>query len=331
MINNLITLKFQQSMEETGIKPPDLVVIDGQYHRFPTNGKTGDTAGWYVLNDLGTIVAGVFGCWRSGVTSKWSSINEETLDKQQLHRVHVEIKKAKKLADQKKMELQQKASINAEQAWSKAKDADSNHPYLVRKGVKAYGIKQFHFDGCQCLMIPLMDTEGKLWSYQRIYPDNRVQDKIFLKNGRVTGLFHTIGEPTPTRIIAEGYATAASLHESTGHCVHVAFNCHNSIPVAKAIREKYSDADVIIAADDDHMTSGNPGLSKAKEAAIEIGVGLVVPDFGENRGSNETDFNDLHRLKGPYAVRVGIELNRLNPQDLVKQTDLAVLATLAGN
>ena len=180
-------------------------------------------------------------------------------------------------------------------------------------------------------MIPLMDTEGKLWSYQRIYPDKRVQGKIFLNNGRVTSLFHTIGEPTPTRIIAEGYATAASLHESTGHCVHIAFNCHNIKPVTEAIRKKYPDANLIIAADDDHMTSGNPGLSKAKEAAIEIGVGLVVPDFGENRGSNETDFNDLHRLKGPYAVRVGIELNRLNPQDLVKQTDLAVLATLAGN
>ena len=149
MINNLITLKFQQSMEETGIKPPDLVVIDGQYHRFPTNGKTGDTAGWYVLNDLGSVVAGAFGCWRSGVTSKWSSINEETLDKQQLHRVLDEIKRAQKLADQKKIELQENASINAEQAWAKAKDADSNHPYLVRKEIKAYGIKQFYYDGYQ--------------------------------------------------------------------------------------------------------------------------------------------------------------------------------------
>ena len=297
MINNLITLKFQQSMEETGIKPPDLVVIDGQYHRFPTNGKTGDTAGWYVLNDLGSVVAGAFGCWRSGVTGTWSSINEETLDKQQLHRVLDEIKRAQKLADQKKIELQENASINAEQAWAKAKDADSNHPYLVRKEIKAYGIKQFYYGGHQCLMIPLMDTERKLWSFQRIYPDNRVQDKIFLKNGRVTGLFHTIGEPTPTRIIAEGYATAASLHEITGHCVHAALNCHNIKPVAKAIREKYSDADVIIAADDDNMTNGNPGLTKANEAAIEIGGALAVPDFGESRGSNDTDFNDLHRLK----------------------------------
>ena len=102
------------------------------------------------------------------------------------------------------------------EAWSKAKEPDSNHPYLVRKGVKAYGIRQFFYDGCQCLMIPLRDTEGKLWSYQKFILTIGSRIKFF-ENGRVTGLFHTIGEPTPTRIIAEGYATAASLHESTGY------------------------------------------------------------------------------------------------------------------
>ena len=83
--------------------------IDGHFHRFPTNGKNGDTAGWYVLNDLGTIVTGVFGCWRSGVTSKWSSIDEATLDKSQLRMVHDEMKRAQKLADREKMQLQEKA------------------------------------------------------------------------------------------------------------------------------------------------------------------------------------------------------------------------------
>ena len=56
---------------------------------------------------------------------------------------------------------------------------------------------------------------------------------------------------------------------------------------------------------------------------------MAVPDFVEIRGSGETDFNDLHRVKGLEAVRAGVELNRLNPQDLVNETDVAVLATLA--
>ena len=41
--------------------------------------------------------------------------------------------------------------------------------------------------------------------------------------------------------------------------------------------------------------------------------------------------NDLHREKGLEAVRAGVELNRVNPQDLVNETDVAVLATLASN
>ena len=51
------------------------------------------------------------------------------------------------------------------------------------------------------------------------------------------------------------------------------------------------------------MTKGNPGLTKAREAALEIGAGLAVPDFGESRGSRETDFNDLHQVKGLDALK----------------------------
>ena len=53
---------------------------------------------------------------------------------------------------------------------------------------------------------------------------------------------------------------------------------------------------------------------------------MAAPDFGETRGSGETDFNDLHRVKGLEAVRAGVELNRLNPQDLVNETDVAIFS-----
>ena len=99
--------------------------------------------------------------------------------------------------------------------------------------------------------------------------------KIFLNNGRVTGLFHTIGEPTPTRIIAEGYATAATIHEATGFCVHIAFNCVNLKAVAKTIREQHPNTDLVIAADDDWKTDGNPGLTHATAAAKAAGAALV--------------------------------------------------------
>ena len=85
MKNNSITSNFQQAVIEAGITPPQTVEIDGNIHRFQTNEKPGDTAGWYVLNDQGIAITGAFGCWRSGVTETWSSIDEAALDKSQLH------------------------------------------------------------------------------------------------------------------------------------------------------------------------------------------------------------------------------------------------------
>ena len=78
---NSTTSNFQQAVIEAGITPPQTVEIDGNIHRFPTNEKPGDTAGWYVLSDEGIAITGAFGCWRSGVTETWSSIDEAALDK----------------------------------------------------------------------------------------------------------------------------------------------------------------------------------------------------------------------------------------------------------
>ena len=141
------------------------------------------------------------------------------------------------------------------------------------------------------LLVPLRDSESKLWSLQRIYPDGK---KIFLKNGRVKGLFHTIGTPTQKHILTEGYATAASIFESTGICAHVAFNCGNLKAVAEELRKLHPDSELIIAADDDWKTEDNPGIRHAKETAISTNCKLAIPIWSEgNRSEKDTDFNDL--------------------------------------
>ena len=166
-------------------------------------------------------------------------------------------------------------------------------------------------DGKDVLLVPLRDLDGKLWSMQRIYPDG---NKLFLKDGRTSGLMHTLGEPTPTRIIAEGFSTGASIHEATGHCVHIAFNCHNLKSVAESIRKAHPDTDLIIAADDDWKTEGNPGMTKATEAAMSYGAKLAIPTWPENqRGKKETDFNDLALSHGQARVKTCI--NRAAPPE----------------
>ncbi len=156
-------------------------------------------------------------------------------------------------------------------------------------------------------------------------------EKRFLKNGNVKGLFHIIGQPADLIYIGEGYATMASVHSATGKTCLIAFYANNLKEVCRKVRSCYPDNEIVVCADDDHMTKGNPGLTKAREAALEIGAGLAVPDFGETRGSRETDFNDLHRVKGLDAVKTALDLNRLSPHGLVKEKDVAVLATLASN
>ena len=89
-------------------------------------------------------------------------------------------------------------------------------------------------------------------------------------------------------MIAEGFATAASIREATGLPVVIAFDCGNLGPVAKAIRSWLPLACIAIAADDDHSTEGNPGLSKARDAAELIGAALAVPTFLETEPRRAT-------------------------------------------
>jgi putative DNA primase/helicase len=147
--------------------------------------------------------------------------------------------------------------------------------------------------------------DNTLHGLQFISPDG---SKKF-KTGTVKqGHFHLIGKPVDsTMIICEGYATGASIHQATGHAVLVAFDAGNLKPVAESIHKQRPQLKMIIAADDDHATDGNPGLTKATEAARAVGGSLASPSFPVGRGPKDSDFNDLARLAGLGPARVCIE------------------------
>ena len=46
-----------------------------------------------------------------------------------------------------------------------------------------------------------------------------------------------------------------------------------------ALRSKYPNLKIIIAADDDHQTPGNPGMTMATAAVRATGATLAVPVF----------------------------------------------------
>jgi putative DNA primase/helicase len=105
----------------------------------------------------------------------------------------------------------------------------------------------------------------------------------------------------PALVIAEGYATAASLSAALGFPAIAAFDAGNLAPVAKALHEKFPDKPIIIAGDDDQGLEAsqgvNPGKTKALEHARPVGGKAMFPLFAPaEQAANPkvfTDFNDL--------------------------------------
>ena len=194
-----------------------------------------------------------------------------------------------------------------------ASDAGAS-PYLERKGVQGYGVR---YTADNWLVIPMRDAAGVLWNVQRIAPakpDDGGPDKYYgppgAKGGRKTGLCHMLGDVgtdpagVPVLLVAEGYATAASVHQATGHPVAVAFDAGNLVHVAKALHELHPAALIVIAGDDDQATKTrtgkNPGRLAATAAARAV-HGLAV--FPKPLPDDGGDFNDLHQAAGLDAVR----------------------------
>ena len=201
------------------------------------------------------------------------------------------------------------ASAQAAQQWGEASDTGQS-AYLVRKGVTAYGLR-FEADGA--LLVPMRDAAGTLHNLQRIAPTpptNGGTDKLFLKNGRKSGLWHWCGNPQGASVLllAEGYATAASLHQATGYPTACAFDAGNLPHVAKALHQAHPAALLVICGDDDRATQArtgnNPGQQKATAAARAV-QGLAV--FPQDLPEGKSDFNDLHQAAGLDTVRTTVQ------------------------
>ena len=290
--------RFRVAILASGLTPPSEIHGDGKLHRFSSSGKSSDDSGWYVLH-LDGIPAGSFGCWRKGITQQWcsKSANEMTQAERDAHRQQAEAMRQQREAET--AQRQQHAAQTAAQRWAAATQVTA-HQYLSAKGVKPYGVK---LEG-EALLIPMRDTTGTLHSLQVIDPEG---EKRYQPGGRVKGCYHFIGKPNGVLIVCEGYATGATIHEATGQAVAVAFDAGKLRGVVQALQQKYSALTLVLAADDDWKTPGNPGLSKAAEAARVVGGWMAVPTFPADRPDKATDFNDLHALAGLEAVRACID------------------------
>lgn len=301
-IQNPLTA-FAEEIAAAGFPVPPDIAGDGKLRRFDIK-KKNDAAGWYVLFLDGHVPAGSFGSWQTGEKFNWCAKSKSDMSDVDREYFRRQLEKAREQREAEQQRLHERARKRSEKVWAKATDASPDHPYLIDKGVKAHGIKQ----AGERLIVPFLDVFDGVQSLQWIEPSGK---KKFEFGGAIRGNFFTIPGNESEVIIAEGYSTAATVHEATGSTVVVAFNAGNLLPVAKNIRSKYTNTPITIAADNDQFTNDNPGITKANEAAAEIGARVVYPEF-KDLSTKPTDFNDLARLEGLDAVKKVLRATGLN-------------------
>ncbi len=295
--------QFKEALARRGILPRGgEIVADGRIQRCDAIGRGGKGDAAYLLH-LDGIPAGGFENWRDGFGwENWRAEIDQTLSPAEEAAHRAKLERSRRERDLEETKRKATARKRALSVLEEAEPCES-HPYTDRKGIQVHGARLLG----DRLVLPLRDAEGTTHSLQFIGTDG---EKRYLTGGRKAGCFFEIGKPADVLCIAEGFATGASIHEATGYAVAVAFDAGNLAAVTKALRKKHPDLRVIVCADDDYLTAGNPGISKATEAALSIDGMLAVPEFGEGRGEKDTDFNDLHQRSGLDAVRRCIEAAR---------------------
>ena len=284
---------FYEAMRASGLEPPDNFK-PGRFTRFPGIGKKpNNRAAWCLLFADGD--GGVFGDWSTGLSEVWHSDRVRHQNPEEQKQFRRRVKVAQQQAERERVEAQAAAAGEAVEVWECAEPV-IDHPYLQRKGVKAHGIRQV--DGV--LVIPMRIGE-QIYSAQFI---NAQGEKRFLPGGRTKGCWHLMEGYGTQLVIAEGYATAASIREATGNPVAVAFSANNLQPVADALIQSLvtgklngCGTQVVIAADHDENGAGQ---KYAIEAAQAVGGIVAIPAL-------VGDWNDIHARHGLRAVRAGIE------------------------
>jgi putative DNA primase/helicase len=262
---------LRHAMAKAGIDYAGPIHGDGKLHRFKSDDDK--SANCYYVLHADDWPAGVFGCWKRGFKEIWHAQREAKPTEAQWQAMRAKWQTAEAEQQRIDVEVKTEAREKARDIFSNSERVDPQHPYLLAKGVGVHGELRQHQG---CLVLPLHDSTGILHSLQFIRADGT---KRFLPGGRIKGTFFTVADTDGPCVICEGYATGASIFEATNYATVCAMNVGNLLAVGTALREKWPDRELIIAADDDVGTPGNPGLTRAMETARAIHGKIAKPTF----------------------------------------------------
>ncbi|GCU47208.1 TPA: DNA primase [Escherichia coli] len=291
--------EFAQVLENAGLVIQGLPQMDGAIHRVATrDDKKGAKSGAYRAY-LDGRPAGWYRDYRSADDSPTNWVFSGGEQHDPLARLHLRAF-AQQQRDDNARKLQQQYNKQAGYARSYINGLPqaTAHEYLTRKGIRAApGVR---LNNKNELVIPFSNGRGEIRSYQRI-PVTGGKDARILKDSEKTGNWFTFGTPENGRplLFAEGYATAASLHEATGLPVLMTVDASNMIAVAENARQIWTDSPFVFCADNDHQREINKGVFSATKAAEVTNGEVIIPAFTEaEKAQGLTDFNDLDASRG---------------------------------
>ena len=307
-------LDFQRAAEAYGLIFDGLPIADGEEYRVSTAAKPKVKNGWYALHDDGNRPWGVFGDWAidGGARQVWQAKGSKPITMAELQAMQAAAvaralaQAAEKLAKQESVAAEVRAMLAPEGGLRLVAEGDSTAgiAYLAGKGFD-YCPSTVWLDGAT-LVLPMREAGGRVVNLQRIYREDGEFKKCYVKGARKAGCWMTVpgkGEQGQGPIaIAEGYATAATMAAASGFWTLAALDAGSLLAVARKVRELWPMQELVLVADDDWQTAGNPGVTKAREAAEAVGARLVVPEFGAEREPGDTDLNDAMQRYGLDAV-----------------------------
>lgn len=335
--------QFADAMRAHGLKPQGLPVLDGKLHYVAVEGnkgreKSGAYRGFY---DEGRPAGAIYNWKQGGFVGTWKAEGELVPVSAADQATLAARAEAQAVERERERVAREVAGARlAAQLLAGARPADASHPYLSAKGIEAHGLRVAvpgqtvpvrtakgpvrNVSIASRLLVPLHDVDGEVRNVQTIAADGT---KLYLGGAQKMGTFHLLGElraGAPV-IVAEGYATGATVHRATGMAVAVALDTSNLMAVATALRDQDPARPIYMAADNDHHLPlrakplPNAGREKAEAAAAAIDGTVLLPEpvaeqVAKGKG---TDWNDYEASHGMAAT--GVALRRAGLQEQAAQ------------
>ena len=317
---------------------PNEIRVDGRIHRFRVD-RSAD-AGWYVAHSDTAVTFGDWR--NEGAKQTWFAAPVDGEPLPTADRIAQDAQRAAARADREAEQSRKAvtAAQIAAAIWNAAPPVAAGpsvsfipaagspwreippekspvHPYLDRKQIGPHRARLltpeaaavapgwiqewiFKNDLIGALIVPAGNA-GRLATLQFIRADGI---KKQLPHGSIRGARYILGRLTDAEIIiiAEGYATGASIHEATGLPVVVAFDAGNLATVAVGVRRDHPTARIIIAGDNDIRPAGsqleNTGVVAARNAALRVSAAVAIPELA----GKKCDWNDVAVALGREEV-----------------------------